>query len=96
MKEKICRECGNQFTLTDKQIDFYIQHGFEEPTRCQECRRKKRQVEYIPCKDCGKIFTMNGLEMEFYEGKGLKMPKRCLDCRRKRREGNIKHKEVKE
>lgn len=88
MKEKICRECGEQFTLTDNQIGFYMQRGYDEPTRCQECRHKKRQIEYVPCKDCGKIFTMNGLESEYYERQGLNLPKRCLDCRRKRRAAN--------
>jgi len=86
MKEKICRECGNQFTLTDKQIDFYIQHGFEEPTRCQKCRREKRRMEYVPCKDCGIVFSMDGLEMKFYEKQGFMMPKRCPTCRKRRRE----------
>jgi predicted RNA-binding Zn-ribbon protein involved in translation (DUF1610 family) len=86
MKEKICRECGNQFTLTDKQIDFYIQHGFEEPIRCQKCRREKRRMEYVPCKDCGIVFSMDGLEMKFYEKQGFMMPKRCPTCRKRRRE----------
>lgn len=88
MKEKICRECGQKFTLTQKQITFYINSDYDEPTRCPECRQKKRQTESMACKDCGEVFTLNGLEIEFYERQGLKLPKRCIACRRKRRASN--------
>lgn len=89
IKEKVCKECGQKFTLTEKQVKFYIDQGYAEPERCQECRRKKRRVEAVPCKECGKVFTMNGFELEFYEKNGLKMPKRCPECRKKRRENRV-------
>jgi len=86
MKKKVCKECGNEFILTDKQVEFYKKQNWAEPERCQNCRRKRRRVEAVPCKDCGEVFTMNGLEIEFYEKNGFKMPKRCPECRKKRRE----------
>lgn len=88
MQEKICRECGAKFTITDKRLEFYKNEGLNEPTHCPECRQLKRRTEAVSCKDCGKVFTMNGLEMKSYEQNGLKLPKRCPECRRKRREAN--------
>jgi hypothetical protein len=87
---KICRECGAEFTMDDRQIKFYEDKDYAVPVRCPDCRKKKRQMESIPCKDCGTVFFMNGLEMEWYEKQGLKLPHRCPDCRRKRREANGK------
>jgi predicted RNA-binding Zn-ribbon protein involved in translation (DUF1610 family) len=86
MQNKICRECGKEFTLSDEQVNFYTEKGMNIPTRCEDCRRKKRMLEHMSCKDCGKVFTINGLEIEFYERQGLQLPKRCPECRKRRRE----------
>jgi CxxC-x17-CxxC domain-containing protein len=64
-KTLVCRDCGAQFVFTAGEQEFYQQKGFEhEPSRCPECRAKKRGGErrattedraMFPavCSDCG-------------------------------------------
>lgn len=41
-----CRECENTFTLSEGEIDFYIQKkGLALPRRCIPCRRARRERE---------------------------------------------------
>ena len=43
-KTLVCRECGNEFTFSAGEQEFYKEKGFEnEPTRCFSCRRAKKQ-----------------------------------------------------
>jgi hypothetical protein len=37
-----CRDCGQGFTFTAGEQDFYASRGFSEPTRCQDCRAIRR------------------------------------------------------
>lgn len=37
-----CRECGQAFTFTAGEQDFYASRGFSEPTRCGDCRAARR------------------------------------------------------
>ncbi|MEG0798939.1 MAG: zinc-ribbon domain-containing protein [Bacilli bacterium] len=42
-KKIICKDCGNEFTFTVNEQQFYKDHGFEnEPARCKECRDKRK------------------------------------------------------
>ena len=41
-KTLTCRDCGNTFTFTEGEQDFYAQKGFGEPTRCPDCRAAKK------------------------------------------------------
>ena len=40
-----CIACGNQFTLTDAEIDFYNNKNLNLPKRCEECRAKRTEIE---------------------------------------------------
>lgn len=43
-KTLTCRDCGTEFTFTAGEQEFYAQKGFDnEPTRCQNCRRQRKQ-----------------------------------------------------
>jgi CxxC-x17-CxxC domain-containing protein len=43
-KTLTCRDCGTEFTFTAGEQEFYAQKGFDnEPTRCQNCRRARKQ-----------------------------------------------------
>jgi hypothetical protein len=44
LKQK-CVSCGKQFTLTDKEIDFFNNRNLNLPKRCEECRAKKSEME---------------------------------------------------
>ena len=37
-----CRDCGQGFTFTAGEQDFYASRGFSEPTRCADCRATRR------------------------------------------------------
>jgi CxxC-x17-CxxC domain-containing protein len=37
-----CRDCGQAFTFTSGEQDFYASRGFSEPTRCADCRQARR------------------------------------------------------
>ena len=46
MQDKVlkCRDCEKEFTFTVSEQEFYKEKGFEnDPTRCEECRRIKKQ-----------------------------------------------------
>ncbi len=63
-----CKDCGNQFTWTAEEQEFYQQKGFNAPLRCKDCRAKaranfdgnrgggdrgERQSFEITCAECG-------------------------------------------
>ena len=37
-----CRDCGQAFTFTSGEQDFYASRGFTEPTRCPDCRAARK------------------------------------------------------
>ena len=43
-----CKDCGDDFTWTEGQQDFYREKGLDPPRRCpfcrQELKRKRKQV----------------------------------------------------
>jgi len=61
-KPLACRDCGNTFTFTAGEQEFYAEKGFEnQPTRCPDCRQAKkntmrrgpREMHTITCSSCG-------------------------------------------
>ena len=38
-----CKECGEVFTMTDEEVKWYEDKGFELPKRCPECRKARRR-----------------------------------------------------
>ncbi len=64
-KTLACRDCGQEFTFTAGEQEFYLSRGLQnEPSRCTECRsarRRERQGGYnqprqmydVVCADCG-------------------------------------------
>ena len=42
-KTLTCRDCGNPFTFTAGEQEFFVQKGFvNEPSRCTECRATRK------------------------------------------------------
>src|SRR5215471_16440178 len=37
-----CRDCGQAFTFTSGEQDFYASRGFSEPSRCADCRSARK------------------------------------------------------
>ena len=84
-KTLVCRDCGQEFTFTVGEQEFYMSRGLlNEPSRCPECRVTRRrerrggysnpgQVYSVVCADCGKETTV---PFEPREGR----PVYCKDC----------------
>ena len=63
-KTLTCRDCGNEFVFSASEQEFFAEKGFQnEPTRCRECRMKRRnanggarperQMYEVICDGCG-------------------------------------------
>ena len=60
----VCKDCGQEFTFTAREQEFYAEKGFtNEPLRCKPCRdarkaasgnRGERQMYAAVCATCGK------------------------------------------
>ena len=37
-----CRDCGQTFTFTSGEQDFYASRGFSQPSRCPDCRAARK------------------------------------------------------
>lgn len=80
-----CKDCGNDFVFTAGEQTFYAEKGFEnEPARCPECRKTKKQERRgfgsrpkklfdAVCAECGQK-----TQVPFFP-KGEK-PVYCRDC----------------
>ncbi|MGI5971114.1 MAG: zinc-ribbon domain containing protein [Oscillospiraceae bacterium] len=83
-KTLVCKDCGQEFTFTASEQEFYAEKGFEnEPTRCKPCRiaRKsssggQRQMYDAVCSECGSACRLP------FEPRGDR-PVYCSDCFRK-------------
>lgn len=67
-----CRDCGNNFTWTASEQEFYKSKGFDNPpVRCPDCRAKRKQSMHggggdrgprpsfeITCSKCGNKDTV--------------------------------------
>ncbi len=42
-KTLTCKDCGAEFVFTEGEQSFYNEKGFQEPTRCAECRKARKQ-----------------------------------------------------
>ncbi|MGD8400819.1 MAG: zinc-ribbon domain containing protein [Bacillota bacterium] len=43
-KELVCKDCGNKFSFTANEQEFYASKGFtNEPGRCPQCRAAKKE-----------------------------------------------------
>jgi CxxC-x17-CxxC domain-containing protein len=91
-KTLTCQDCGQQFTFSADDQEFYGTKGYSEPKRCPTCRAARksergdsggrgyssdRQMHAAVCGDCGK-----NTEVPF-EPRGDR-PVYCRDCFSKR------------
>lgn len=85
-KTLVCKECGQEFTFTASEQEFYAEKGFtNEPQRCKACRdaRKaqrnngERKMFDAVCAQCGQPCKVP------FEPKNDR-PVYCSDCFSKR------------
>jgi len=86
-KTLTCRDCGQSFTFTSSEQQFYADKGFQnEPSRCPECRQSRkatgggaprgggrREMVDVTCSSCGKE-----TQVPFQPTAGR--PVYCSDC----------------
>lgn len=46
--KRTCAQCGNEFELTNSEVDFYKKKNLSLPKRCQACREKNKQQNNKP------------------------------------------------
>lgn len=47
--KRVCKQCGAEFTLTEREIAFYKSKNLHLPKRCEKCRREnKKKAEITP------------------------------------------------
>jgi CxxC-x17-CxxC domain-containing protein len=44
-KTLTCADCGQEFTFTASEQDFYAERGFTEPRRCPSCRASRKAAK---------------------------------------------------
>ncbi|MFQ5751979.1 MAG: zinc-ribbon domain containing protein [bacterium] len=42
-KTLVCQECGQEFTFSADEQQFFNERGFQEPKRCKPCRDKRKR-----------------------------------------------------
>lgn len=87
-KTIVCKDCGQKFTFTAREQEFFAEKGFtNEPQRCKSCRdahksnkrggnNGERRMFDAVCSECGKPCKVP------FEPRGDK-PVYCSDCFRK-------------
>jgi septal ring factor EnvC (AmiA/AmiB activator) len=48
----VCRQCGENFTFTISEQEYYSDKGWAEPRRCPQCRSARRKVDIRVCSGC--------------------------------------------
>ena len=82
----VCKDCGQEFTFTAGEQEFYAEKGFtNEPQRCKACQDARkggpragggRQMFDAVCSECGKPCKVP------FEPRGDR-PIYCSDCFRR-------------
>lgn len=79
-----CMDCGSGFTFTGRDQSFFKKNGWDQPSRCTECRDLKKNAKpagtNIKCMDCENDFFFTDAKASIFEEKGWELPKRCREC----------------
>ncbi len=84
-----CSDCGQEFTFTAGEQEFYASRGFQnEPKRCPECRRARKAQRYgnggygygTPRKMFPAVCAQCGAETEVPFEPRQDRPVYCNDC----------------
>jgi len=86
-KVLVCKDCGKEFIFSVQEQEFFAEKGFQnEPARCLDCRRLRkqqankgeRQYYTVTCSNCG-------VETQVpFKPTGIR-PVYCRDCFQKLR-----------
>jgi len=51
-ESKICKDCGEKFELTLRDLEYFEMKGYKLPKRCKSCRQKKKQRMELVSENC--------------------------------------------
>ncbi len=72
-KMLVCKDCGNDFTFTVTEQEFFAEKGFtNEPGRCPQCRAARKE-QNAGRRDSGRSYQGRSSEREMY-------PAVCHSC----------------
>ena len=75
MGKRKCKQCGEEFTLTDSEIKFFKDKNLDLPKRCSECRKENKNNDTESCNEkMNKVEQRSArlcLENHFYNLSGL-------------------------
>lgn len=87
-----CRDCGQQFTFTDGEQEFYASKNLSAPQRCKDCRNKRKadrmggagggQMHDAVCAQCGNQCQVPFKPRPVEEGGRPVLCKACFDASR--------------
>ncbi|MFA6523620.1 MAG: zinc-ribbon domain containing protein [Candidatus Peribacteraceae bacterium] len=79
-----CRDCGQTFTFTEGEQEFYNSRNLSAPQRCKDCRQKRknerlttREMHAAVCAKCGAQCEVPFKPRPVEEGG---KPVLCKDC----------------
>lgn len=83
-----CRDCGQQFTFTDGEQEFYASKNLSAPQRCKACRsarktdRGTREMHDAVCAQCGSACQVPFKPRPVEEGGKPVLCKACFMAKR--------------
>lgn len=87
--KKVCKFCGNNFTISEKDAQALQEKGFPLPERCKPCNDLKKDILILECHKCNTLFEFSAMEEQILKkkfGENYKRPKKCKICRSTHRE----------
>jgi CxxC-x17-CxxC domain-containing protein len=77
----VCRDCGKEFVFSERDQAFFAEKGWQnQPTRCRDCARAKRQQMDAPRQMYPAVCSVCGKDCEVpFQPKGDR-PVKCLEC----------------
>lgn len=89
-KTLTCKECGNEFTFSAEEQEFFAERGFKnEPSRCKACRATRRNrnqgsrgSDYRPREMFDAVCSKCGRETQVPFKPTNNRPVYCSDCYR--------------
>jgi CxxC-x17-CxxC domain-containing protein len=84
-----CRDCGNTFTFTQGEQEFFASRGLQAPQRCKDCRNSRknermatREMHDAVCAQCGASCQVPFKPRPVEEGGRPVLCKACFDATR--------------
>jgi CxxC-x17-CxxC domain-containing protein len=80
-KTLTCRDCGQAFTFTAGEQEFFASRGFaNEPSRCPECRAARKSARAGDSYSSGGYSTAGGYSTGGYSGGGRSREMFSVTC----------------